>query len=184
MKIWFHQNAQSAAPPIHPRKKRSGCRLQLAGRGRGQCNERYIANTTIQPASRGRRDSKVCSPTDRLVRAITWTRSEVPAPVLASSSLRAGRVVVDVVKVGVGEGALLEGPGGAAEVAHAQAGERPVVAPAAARVRSAVVAGVVAQAEVGGGLDQGGWILEQRQAFPGNIWVQNKSGDPLAPLDH
>ena len=80
---------------------------------------------------------------------LTWTRCEVPAPVLAHI---ARRVVVDVVKVGVGERVLLERAGGAAQVAHPEPRERPVVAPAAAGVRPAVVAGVVAHAEVGGGL--------------------------------
>ena len=73
----------------------------------------------------------------------------MPAPALA---LDARPLVVDVVKVGVGERAPLERPGGTAQVAHPEPRERPVVAPPAARVRPAAVAGVVAHAEVGGGL--------------------------------
>ena len=79
----------------------------------------------------------------------------MPAPALA---LHARPLVVDVVKVGVGERALLERAGGAAQVAHPEPRERPVVAPAAARVRPAVAAGVVAHAEVGGSLRQS-WLL-------------------------
>ena len=75
----------------------------------------------------------------------------MPAPALA---LHARPLVVDVVKVGVGERAPLERPGGAAQVAHPEPRERPVVAPPAAGVRPAAVTGVVAHAEVGGGLSR------------------------------
>ena len=85
-----------------------------------------------------------------LSRPVTWTGREVPG--LAPLVDRAGRLVVDVVKVGVGERLPLERAGGAAQVAHPEPRERPVVAPAAARVRPAVGASVVAHAEVGGGL--------------------------------
>ena len=95
----------------------------------------------------------------------TWTRGEMPAPVLA---LGARPLVVDVVKVGVGEGALLERPGGAAQVAHPEPRERAVVAPAAARVRPAVVAGVVAHAEVGGGLERKSYGVFNQLAM--HIW--------------